>query len=179
MSAVEGTLTGCRVSGLAVGQLIATMSAASSHDKSWSEAVRSIWEMLVVFTSVLCAIVPRTQKFWSDLQSGGAKIHNTNSIELSSGGRYAAGSSGQFGDKSWPRSQIRPEAGMKGRWSIPPQPRGSEDSESELVKAVHGDPMHSMTRVRGGPSRADVRADDDSGNTITHTVEFSMREERL
>lgn len=166
---------------------MAILKTQHSHDHNWARAVQCIWEMLVVFVSVLCCIIPRTQKFWSDLQSGGANIHNTTEIELSSSGRYGKRSNGHSHstDKPWHRSQDRATQSSKARSSAMLKSRESEDSERELVEALHGDLGKARSRRGTGQDgrgstvqETHSRSERNSRNTILDTVEFSMHVEQ-
>ncbi|KAK4502130.1 hypothetical protein PRZ48_005553 [Zasmidium cellare] len=59
---------------IAAGQLTSLTAANHNADKTFSHAVVAIWSMVVIFFSVLASVIPRTQKFWGALQSGGTRI---------------------------------------------------------------------------------------------------------
>jgi hypothetical protein len=74
------------VPGLSIGQAIAVSKTVKSADKTWERSLQVMWEIFVIFCSVFCSVVPRTQRFWLGLQSGGAIVEARDEYELSSGG---------------------------------------------------------------------------------------------
>ena len=142
--------------------------------------------MVVVFASVLCCIIPRTQKFRGDLQSGGANIPHAHEIEFElsgSGGRYGEISGGQPAEHN--RSWRRLQANLATKRALPlalSQGRGSEDSERKLVQGLHGgsDGTGSSSKAREGMQAGNVhRRNSESNwgrmNVILQTAEFSVR----
>lgn len=164
----------------AIGQMIAVRRTQRTTDKTWERATQSVWEILVTFFSVICAIVPRSQQFWGSLQSGGIQITNANDFELRSGGRHKS-SSRHYGQASNARSKQRFSRNEAARSSTAARPqRTSEDSQAQLFSALHGGRGISETKVQSpcGPTRAaQDRAGSDQGsdNVIHRTVEFSLR----
>jgi len=165
---------------VAIGQMIAIPRTQRTTDKTWERATQSVWEILVTFFSVICAIVPRSQQFWGSLQSGGIQITNANDFELSNGGRYKS-SSRHSGQVSNTRSKQRFSKNEAARSTTAARPqRASEDSQRQLFSALHGGYGRSETKVQGpcGPiGAAQDRAGSDQGsdNVIHQTVEFSLR----
>lgn len=62
---------------IAIGQIIAISHTQRTTDKTWARATQSLWEMVVICFSVICAVVPRSQQFWGGFKSGGLRIADT------------------------------------------------------------------------------------------------------
>lgn len=174
---------------LCIGQAVAVSRTQQTPDKTWARSTQVIWEMVVAFFSVLCSIVPRTQKFWAGLQSGRAHVEDREGegIELSSGGgnHYLSGPS--KGDSHAIRSQtIRSQQNRsRDRRSVHLNANGrpartSEDSERALfpLRAEHG---LSRARVDGGgrqglPANTNEKegSDPELDNVIMHTREYTV-----
>ena len=173
-------LTCDSVPGFAIGQIIAVSHTQRSADKTWERAAQSVWEMLVTFFSVICAIVPRSQNFWGGLQSGGMRITNGNEYELSSGCRYKL-SPGQFEEDSDRKSKQRFSKNVLVRRATAARPqRASEDSQRQLFSAFQAGYGKIETKVQA-PSDS-IRAAQDRGgsdqgndNVIVQTVEFTVQ----
>ncbi|KAL8705822.1 MAG: hypothetical protein Q9225_008004, partial [Loekoesia sp. 1 TL-2023] len=158
---------------VAIGQIIAISHTQRTADKTWERGTQSVYEMLVTFFSVICAIVPRSQQFWGALQSGGMRITNTNEIGPSSGGRYKS-SPGQNGESSNNRSKQRFSKNnlVRGATAAGSQ-RASEDSQRPL----HVGYGKSETKVQARSGSTGVAhdvggSDKGSDNGILRTIEI-------
>ena len=177
-------LLGCRllVPFLSIGQAIAVTRTLRSNDKTWVRSIQVVWEMIVVFFSVLCSVVPRTQKFWAGLQTRRAHVEDRDGTELSSmgggnsGNRYLSGPS--KGRSQPQRSKERKSIHLS---NVGRPERMSEDSERALfpLRAEHG---LSKARVDGGQKQQSMQtssverdgSDQDLDNGIHFTREYTV-----
>ncbi|KAH8810974.1 hypothetical protein F5884DRAFT_263455 [Xylogone sp. PMI_703] len=67
---------------MSIGLLVSVSETITDTDQTWSSLPRAIWDMSVVFVSVVTATIPRTNTFWVSLQSGKASAGVTD-FELS------------------------------------------------------------------------------------------------
>lgn len=158
---------------IAIGQIVAISHTQRTADKTWERAIQSVYEMLVNFFSVICAIVPRSQQFWGALQSGGMRITNTNEFGPSSGGRYKP-FPGQNGESSNNRSKQRfPKNNLVCGATAAGSQRASEDSQRPLH--VGYGKSETKVQARSGPigvARDVGGGDEGSDNGILRTIEI-------
>ena len=142
-------------------------------DKTWERVTQSIWEMLVIFFSVICAIVPRSQQFWGGLQSGGLRIMNANELGLSSSDKHKS-SPGQYAGTSNSRSKQHFSKNNLARGATAARPqRASQDSQQPL----HAGYGKSETKVQApngsiGAARERGGSEQGSDHGILRTVEI-------
>ena len=182
------------VIGLAIGQLVEIQRAHRTADKTWQRATQSIWEMTVVFASVLCAVVPRSQQFWGDLQSGGLRAHRINEYELSSGAGYKLSGSGKLSGRPARQSLSHPvrlggnrsssskhDATLESTRRVGGRPmRTSEDSQRRLFSDWQAPLGKTDTTIQAQtyPTTGFARdggSDPDLDNAIHQTVEFTLQ----
>jgi hypothetical protein len=70
-------LTKLSVSFVAIGQIVSVAQNLHSPDQTWAQFGPSLWTQAVINLSVICATLPRTNRFLTSLQSGRATIHLT------------------------------------------------------------------------------------------------------
>ena len=148
-------------------------------DKTWARASQSVWEMLVVFFSVICAVVPRSQQFWGGLQSGGSRITDTSEFGHSRGSKNKS-LKAHYGESSNSRSKQRfPKNNLvRGPTAAQPQ-RASGDSQRPL----HAGYGRSEAKAQGpsgsiGTAREEGGSHHGSETGIMRTVEFSLHVDR-
>jgi hypothetical protein len=70
-------LTKPSVSFVAIGQIVSVAQSLHSPDQTWAQFGPSLWTQAVINLSVICATLPRTNRFLASLQSGRATIRLT------------------------------------------------------------------------------------------------------
>lgn len=65
------------VSFAAIGQIVSVAQNLHSPDQTWAQFGPSLWTQAVINLSVICATLPRTNRFLASLQSGRATIRLT------------------------------------------------------------------------------------------------------
>jgi len=70
-------LTKLSVSFASIGQIISVAQNLHSPDQTWAQFGPSLWTQAVINLSVICATLPRTNRFLASLQSGRATIRLT------------------------------------------------------------------------------------------------------
>src|ERR1700733_8814722 len=70
-------LTKLSVSFAAIGQIVSVAQNLHSPDQTWAQFGPSLWTQAVINLSVICATLPRTNRFLASLQSGRATIRLT------------------------------------------------------------------------------------------------------
>jgi hypothetical protein len=70
-------LTKLSVSFAAIGQIVSVARNLHSPDQTWAQLGPSLWTQAVINLSVICATLPRTNRFLASLQSGRATIRLT------------------------------------------------------------------------------------------------------
>ena len=135
--------------------------------------------MLVVFFSVICAVVPRSQQFWGGLQSGGSHVTDISQFGHSGGSKNKS-LQGQYGESSNNKSKQRftKNSLVRGPTAAQPQ-RASGDSQRPL----HAGYGKSETKAQGpsgsiGTVRDEGGSNHGSESGIMRTVEFSLHVDR-
>ncbi|KAF2718172.1 hypothetical protein K431DRAFT_315163 [Polychaeton citri CBS 116435] len=168
-----------------IGQIMAVRVTEQSTDKTWTRATQSIWEMIVISTSVVCSIIPRTQKFWGLLQSGGLRVTDDSAIELSGVGSGRKGSASVSADAkkdSKRRSvQIIKERLEAKQISNTTMSRASQDSQEQFFPQFQQGfgkttaVIHARDRPSAGSEMVEDFVNERPSNAILQTKEVTLR----
>jgi len=152
---------------ISIGQAFSVSRTIKSTDKTTARGMQIFWEICVIFLSVICSVLPRTQQFWAGLQSGRANVETRDEFELRNTGTNSNGGTG--------RTQRRGSVPFNSNGAIG---RGtSADSDEALV------PYPAHARVDGGSllSTRDgnkVRRSPVDDNGILQTRSFTIETEQ-